>query len=243
MMRNLKVSICLASYNGELFIKRQVETILPQLYPSDEIIISDDSSNDSTLDIIQSFNDKRIKLFANNNFRSPMQNFQHAIMQAQGDIIFLCDQDDIWFANKIERHLELHKDYDLVISDAIVTDSSLKPIFSSFFKARDSRKGIIHNLLKNRYIGCCMSFDKKIVSAALPFPKNLHMHDWWIGLVAELVGQVYFLNEPLMYYIRHNNNASGTLTETLPFITQLKNRLNLIKNLVEFKINRRNNEG
>jgi len=229
------ISICLATYNGSHFIKRQLESVLPQLSSDDEIIISDDSSVDDTIEIIKTFNDKRIKIFAGNKFRNPALNFGFAMQQAKGDIIFLCDQDDIWFDTKIEDHILKHKDYDLVISDAVVVDPNLGVIYPSFFIERNSRKGVYHNLLKNRYIGCCMSFNRKILSKVLPFPKGLHMHDWWIGLVAELNGNVLFLNKPLMYYIRHENNASGTLVKRLPLTQQIRNRLNLIYNLLKLK--------
>ncbi|GGE55676.1 glycosyltransferase involved in cell wall biosynthesis [Pedobacter psychrotolerans] len=229
------ISVCLATYNGSHFIKRQLESVLPQLSSEDEIIISDDSSVDDTIDIIKTFNDNRIKIFTGNNFRNPALNFGFAMEQAKGDIVFLCDQDDIWFDTKIKDHLEVHEKYDLVISDAIVVDPELQIIYPSFFSARNSKSGILHNLLKNRYIGCCMSFNRKTLGHALPFPDGLHMHDWWIGLVAELKGEVYFLNKPLMYYIRHSNNASGTLTVTLPLKDQIKNRMHLIYNLIKLK--------
>lgn len=229
------ISICLATYNGSHFIKRQLDSVLSQLSEEDEIIISDDSSIDNTIDIIKSFNDSRIKIFTGNKFRNPALNFGFAMAQSQGDIIFLCDQDDIWFDTKIRDHVEKHCDYDLVISDAVVVDPKLETIYPSFFAARNSRKGIYHNLVKNRYIGCCMSFRRKILADVLPFPAGLHMHDWWIGLVAELKGKVLFLNKPLMYYIRHSNNASGTLTVTLPLTQQIRNRLHLIYNLIKLK--------
>lgn len=81
-----------------------------------------------------------------------------------------------------------------------------------------------------------MSFNRKVLLKALPFPKDIHMHDWWIGLVAELIGSVYFLKEPMMYYVRHDNNASDTLVKTLPFHEQLSNRLILAKNLFLLKL-------
>lgn len=229
------LSICIATYNGAHFIKRQLESILPQLSILDEVIISDDTSSDATISIVRTLNDSRIKIFEGNKFRNPALNFAFALQQAQNEIIFLCDQDDIWFDTKVEAHLKEHSAFDLVISDAIVVDRDLKTIYPSFFAVRRSKQGLIFNLLKNRYIGCCISFNRKILDAVLPFPNGLHMHDWWIGLVAEIKGKVFFLDKPLMYYIRHESNASSTLTETLPFKHQIKNRLNLIYNLLKLK--------
>lgn len=228
----LSVSICIATYNGANSIRQQIETILPQLLDQDEIIISDDHSKDKTVEILESFNDSRIKIFTNKKKSGPVGNFENSISLAGGEIIFLCDQDDLWFENKVESHLKYHKSHDLVVSDAVVIDQEKKILFSSFFKQRGSKKGLISNLIRNSYIGCCMSFTRKLAEKSLPFPGNIHMHDWWIGIVAELYGKIYFLNEPLMYYIRHSENASDTLIKTLPVVTQIKNRMQLINAMV-----------
>jgi len=228
---NLIVSVCLATYNGAKCIRAQLQSVIIQLGEFDEIIISDDRSTDATIDIINSFEDSRIKVVTNSNPSGPVGNFQNAMKHAIGDIIFLCDQDDIWKNDKIAKHVLTHESYDLVISNAIVIDEDEKILFPSFFEARGSKKGLYSNLLRNSYIGCCMSFNRKILQASLPFPKGIHMHDWWIGLVAELKGTIKFLDEPLMFYIRHDNNASGTLIKTLSFYEQLKNRLIMMKSI------------
>jgi glycosyltransferase involved in cell wall biosynthesis len=223
----------MAVYNGSKFIKEQIISVICQLKEGDELIISDDGSTDETLSILHSFEDTRIKVHKNNGKKGPVGNFENAINHASGDVIFLCDQDDIWFPEKIERHLQQHVNYDLVVSDAIVTDENGNVIFKSFFNARKSRKGLLYNLFRNSYIGCCMSFKKCVLKQALPFPHHIHMHDWWIGLVAEIKGSIFFLNQPMMYYIRHSNNASDTLVRTLPITKQLSNRFLLIINLVK----------
>ena len=96
------ISVCIATYNGEKYIREQLDSILPQLGLDDEVIISDDSSTDNTLKIIEEYNDCRIKIFSNNKFYSPILNFENALKKAQGDFIFLSDQDDIWKSNKVE---------------------------------------------------------------------------------------------------------------------------------------------
>jgi len=229
---NPRVSICLATYNGANCIEEQIQSVICQLNEFDEVVVSDDRSTDNTLEIIKSFQDSRIKIYTNRFSSGPVGNFQNAMSHVSGDIIFLCDQDDIWKENKIDRHLEMHKDHDLVISNAIVIDENHNVLFSSFFEARGSKQGLFTNLLKNSYIGCCMSFNKTVLDASLPFPPGIHMHDWWIGLVAELKGKIYFIKEPLMFYIRHNSNASDTLIKTLPFKEQLKNRAVLVRSLI-----------
>ncbi|MBK0381145.1 glycosyltransferase family 2 protein [Mucilaginibacter segetis] len=226
-------SVCMATYNGEAYIKQQVESILIQLSPTDELIISDDGSTDDTLQLLHSFNDKRIKIFPNNRHKGPVGNFENALMKASGDIIFLADQDDKWKADKVSTHLFLHKNNDLVISDAVVVDQDGKTVFNSFFEERGSKPGFINNIKRNSYIGCCMSFNRRILNLALPFPSYIHMHDWWIGLIAEIKGKPYFCTDKLMYYVRHQNNASPTLGYSgYSAFKRMKNRFQLLVGLL-----------
>jgi glycosyltransferase involved in cell wall biosynthesis len=208
------ISVCIATYNGEKYIKEQLDSILIQIGLNDEVIISDDCSTDKTLDIIKLINDKRIVLlesktkFKNHNF-----NFENALKKATGDIIFMADQDDIWKLNKVERVLEIfnNENVNLVISDCILVDANKKTISNSYFNIRNSGKGLLKNFYKNSYVGCCMAFNKKVLNSSLPFPKNTFSHDTWIGLIAELVGNTFFLNEPLVYFRRHGENFSTHL--------------------------------
>jgi glycosyltransferase involved in cell wall biosynthesis len=232
-----RCSVCMAVYNGEKYIYQQVKSILDQFSHNDELIISDDGSTDNTIAILENFKDDRIKIFFNSQNKGPVGNFENALLKARGKYIFLADQDDLWLSGKIEKHLQLHKVYDLVISDAIVIDEQGLILHQSFFKARNSKAGLVNNLKKNAYIGCCMSFNRKIAVYALPFPKYIHMHDWWIGLVAEIKGKVIFCDDKLMKYIRHHNNASPTLTNSgYSFIKRFNNRLSLIFGLFSILI-------
>jgi len=209
-----KISACLASYNGEKYISKQLESILKQISRHDEIIISDDLSTDSTIDQISNFNDSRIKVFVNNGNHGVISNFENALSKASGDIIFLSDQDDIWLDGKVQKMVKLLDTCDLVVSDCKVTNENLNTINESFFKLIKSGSGIIKNLYRNTYVGCCMAFNRKVLEYSLPFPSNIAMHDWWIGLVAELTGKVFFLEEPLILYRRHDNNASSTAKQS-----------------------------
>jgi glycosyltransferase involved in cell wall biosynthesis len=206
----------MATYNGEKYIYRQVKSIMDQLVENDELIVSDDGSSDATLSIIAAFGDDRIKVFKNAGQKGPVGNFENAITKATGGIIFLADQDDQWLPRKLEQHLKLHQNngYNLVVSDAHVVDEDGNILFESFFKQRGSRPGFVKNVVKNSFIGCCMSFDRKIIVYALPFPPYIHMHDWWLGLVAELKGKTCFCDQKLIEYVRHQSNASPTLGES-----------------------------
>src|SRR5260221_4923885 len=227
-----KISVCIATYNGEKYIYQQVKSILNQMSATDELIISDDKSSDQTISILESLKDDRIKIYINIKSKGPVANFENALSKASGKIIFLADQDDIWFNNKIQTHLELHAKYDLVISDANVVNEFGQLIYNSFFEERGSKSGLINNLIKNSYIGCCMSFNQKILNYALPFPTYIHMHDWWIGLIGELKGKTFFCNKKLMLYVRHQNNASPTLSKSgYSKFKRIKNRSQLLYGL------------
>ena len=113
-----RISVCIATYNGERYIAKQLDSILEQLRDDDEVVVSDDSSGDKTLEIIQSYQDKRIKLFPNQKFRSPIFNFENALKQATGSYIFLSDQDDLWGPGKVETALKSLQTHQVFVSDA-----------------------------------------------------------------------------------------------------------------------------
>ncbi|MGF7216829.1 glycosyltransferase involved in cell wall biosynthesis [Spirosoma lacussanchae] len=213
-MSNNKVSVCIATYNGAAHIRAQLRSILKQLGPNDEIIVSDDNSIDNTTSIIQSFNDSRIIVIQNTSSRGPVSNFENSIRHSSGDYIFLADQDDVWCPNKLEIMRKCLESKDLVLSDCEVVDANLQTLIPSFFKYRGSKPGFWYNLYKNSYVGCCMAFKRSVLGYVLPFPSQIHMHDWWIGLCVELKGSVEFISLPLIKYVRHGENASQTGEES-----------------------------
>ena len=225
------ISVCMATYNGEKYIKEQLDSILLQLRENDEIIISDDGSSDSTVEIAESYQDSRIKIFQN-SFKNLILNFEFALKQAKGDFIFLSDQDDIWLPNKVEVSLIHLIHNDIIVSNCQVVNQDLQVINKSFFYLNNSKKGLFSNLMKNSYLGCCLAFRKELLSKALPFPKNIPMHDIWLGFVSELFYKIKFIEEPLMLYRRHGANESPT-GEDSPFSLYRKFlfRYNIVKNI------------
>ena len=229
------VSICMATKNGALFIKEQIDSILPQLTAKDELIISDDHSVDDTIEIIKSYNDSRISIFQNNG-TGVVDNFENALAYAIGDQIFLADQDDIWAPNKIQSMVKYLEDYDVVVCDCTIVDENLNPESISFFQMNKSNKGLLRNIIRNSYVGCCMAFNRTVLNKILPFPRNIPMHDLWIGLVAELHYSVYFLDESLVLHRRHTTNASSTASQsTRSLFEKVTGRVGLIGNLLRTK--------
>lgn len=206
-----KISVCMATYNGEKYIKEQLDSILSQLEENDEVIVSDDHSTDKTLDIVKGLNDSRIKFFLNKNKNGLTYNFENAIKQAEGDYIFLSDQDDVWLPNKIALSLKGLEDNDVVVTNCMLTDSDLNIINNSYFKFNNSKKGFLKNFYKSSYLGCCTGFRKELLSDILPFPANLYLyHDWWIGYIADMKYKVQFIETPCLLYRRHNDSVSPT---------------------------------
>ncbi len=222
----MNVSVCIATYNGEKYLLQQLTSILAQLGYDDELIISDDGSTDNTITIIKSINDPRIKLFLNGNEKGTLGNFEYALQQASGDFIFLSDQDDIWLPGKKERMVRMLQTFDIVVTDARVINESGETLLLSYFEQRRSGSGLIKNLLRNTYLGCCMAFRKTVLQRSLPFPRMAKYHDYWIGLIGEMYFKTHFEKQVLTHYRRHANNASSAAytKSTLPLSRQLSNR-------------------
>lgn len=213
------VSVCLASYNGENYIREQIDSILYQLSKDDELIISDDSSSDNTVNIIKSYDDNRIKLVPfirdksiyKKSSRLITTNFENALNHAKGEHIFLSDQDDIWLPGKVQVCLAALKQADLVVHDCIVVNSIKEKLYDSYFDLIKIHGGFCHNFFKVKYLGCCMAFNRNILNVVLPM-KSYVAHDTWICLLSELLFKTIRLPRQLALYRRHENNMS-TATE------------------------------
>lgn len=228
------ISVCIATYNGENFIKEQLDSILIQLNANDELIISDDSSTDNTLKIIHSYDDKRIKLLPNQKFHSPIYNFENALKHSKGDFVFLSDQDDVWEANKIEVMLSHLSKYSLAVSNCSIVDKNGEVIRESYFNDETLKTGVFRNLIHNNYLGCCMAFRREVLDIALPFPTKIAMHDIWLGLCAAHFFSTIFIPDKLIRYRRHGNNASVTAeASNLAWSYRIKYRLYFLYHLIK----------
>lgn len=223
------ISVCMATYNGEKYIREQIESILSQMSLEDELVISDDGSKDSTIAVIKSINDERIKLFYNNGEHGYTPNFENALKNAKGDYIFLSDQDDIWLPNKIERVMqEFSKGFDFVYTDCKTINKNKEIISESRINDYKIKKGAIRTLIKLRYIGCCYAFNRRVLNAALPFPRKYKYleHDAWIVSLANFYFKVSIISEPLILYRRHDSNTSnGGFTSNKNYFLMIKRRI------------------
>lgn len=233
MKRDYIISVAMATYNGEVFIKEQLNSILDQLSENDEIIVSDDGSTDNTINIINSINDKRIKVIDGPKM-GVKQNFANAIENCSGKYIFLSDQDDIWEKDKVSKVLEKFDegDYTCIVHNCSVVNGDAKEIIiDSFFDYRKSKAGILNNIYRNKYLGCCMAFSSNVRNKILPIPNNIEMHDQWIGIICEKYGKSLFINDKLIKYRRHGNNTSSM--KHYPLLKMIRNRLVFIFELIK----------
>ena len=217
----------MATYNGARFLREQVDSILSQLSDEDELVVSDDSSTDETVSILESYNDKRIKVFSS-VAHSPTYNFENAIKHASGDYIFLSDQDDVWIDGRIEEALKVHKEKGagLVLVNGVLVDENLNTKRASYFRGNPIKPSFWGNLHHNPFQGSCMSFSKELLPFLLPFPKNLIMHDGWIGLMAFHHSTCEYIETPLMKYRRYGVNFTATHKNSI--WTKISYRLKLL---------------
>ena len=227
------ISVCMATYNGEQYIYDQTKSILDQLGAAGELIVSDDGSTDKTIAILESFKDNRIKIFYNKGAKGPNGNFQYALEQAQGEFLFLADQDDIWFNNKIEVMCAYLGKYDVVACDCKIVDGNLNVLKESYFEHAKSRPGFFKNLKRNTYMGNSMAFKRTLLQDILPFPPNIPNHDLWIGVVADLFYNPYFIKQTLGLHRRHETNASNTfdVKKRIGFWKKVNKRFLVLRNL------------
>lgn len=205
------ISVCMATYNGEKYIRVQMDSILQQLGEGDELIISDDLSSDKTVEIIKSYKDKRIKLYIHGDNHGFVRNFENALVHADGDIIFLSDQDDIWMPDKVKVTIAALANCYFTVFDCITINENEQVISQSRIKDYNIKTGFWRLMIKTRYLGCCMAFRRNVLDAALPFPDNAYLmkHDLWLAAVAECYFKTSLIDKTLIKYRRHGGNVSS----------------------------------
>ena len=233
-MEQIRISVALASYNGEKYIASQLESILQNLSEQDEIVVSDDGSTDRTREIVTSFREKdaRIRL-VDGPEQGIIANFEHALKECRGAYLFLSDQDDVWAKDKVEKVMRAFEkeQVSLVIHDVEVRNESLEQVLMpSFFAYRGSGAGAFKNFCKNTYMGCCMAFRREVLQWILPIPEEIQMHDQWIGVLNDLKGSgTCIMPEKLLFYRRHEHNNSDFSHNTVPVM--IKNRIVFLRAL------------
>lgn len=224
------LSVCMATYNGAQTVAKQLTSILNQLTPNDEVLIVDDHSTDQTVTLLRHLaagSQVPVRLAVNAKNLGPIKSFAKALQQAQGELVFLADQDDIWFADKVEQMYRAFEQQqaDLLVHDGVVLDQAGQQIAASWNHYHHNRlpQTVASNLVKNGYTGAMMAISQHLLRQALPFPPKIEMHDQWLFLVAKRYhAKIVVLRQPLMAYVRHGDNVTGMKRRSLK--AQLRGR-------------------
>lgn len=220
------IDILVATYNGESFLKNQLNSLLNQTYTEFNIIIRDDGSTDNTLKILNEFKSlypDKITLVEGTPTGSAKNNFFELMNHAKSDYIMFCDQDDYWLPDKVELTLakmkQIEKDNlpSLVHTDLFVTDKDLNITHKSFYKMQHFDKSMKCTLGKaiaqNTVTGCTVMINRPLLELAKNDNcRSIIMHDWWLSILAAAFGTVAAVKKPLMLYRQHGNNSVGAKT-------------------------------
>ncbi|MFK5882352.1 MAG: glycosyltransferase family 2 protein [Sulfurospirillum sp.] len=228
------VSIAMTTYNGEKFLKEQLNSIINQSYKNLEIIICDDGSFDNTIRMIKEYQkrDNRIKLFENKKSLGVLKNFEKAISLCNGDYIAISDQDDIWMFNKIEVMINEIKDCVLVYHDDSLINRSGKLIYSSFFQSNNiliNKEHSIKALMLDNWISghACM-FSSVLKNHILPISEDIEHYDMWIAIVASIYGNIRFIDKQLVLWRQHGTNTSGSKIDKRSLLDKIFNPIDSV---------------
>lgn len=231
----IRISVAVVTYNGERYIRQQLTSILANLSGKDEVVISDDGSTDATWTILEEYaaRDTRIRLFHGPG-QGVIANVEHALKHCRGSYIYLSDQDDVWMADKVETVQRIFEQTGthLIVHDCEVRNGTCdKVLMESFAAYRGGHAGFWKNLAKNTYIGCCMAFRSELLAYLFPIPKDIQMHDQWIGVINDLqYKDTVFVRDRLIWYRRHENNTSDFSRNSIPVM--IRNRLLFLKRIL-----------
>lgn len=219
------VDIIMSSYNGEAYIKEQIDSILANTWTDWHLYVCDDGSKDDTEQIVKSYVEKypdKIYWKPNQQNKGAAINFLDGARKAKGAYVMFCDQDDFWLPEKIEVTLQCMKKAEesygketplTVFTDAKVVDEKLFVMQESFHRSSKLDTGkldLAHMLMENKMMGCTMMLNRSLLNKLKVFPKKVRMHDWWAGIVAASFGKIVYLEHPTMLYRQHTNNVVGS---------------------------------
>jgi len=202
------VSIVLCTYNGERFLKQQLDSLVGQSYPNLEIIIVDDNSTDGTNDMLKSYADGHplLKLYFNETNLGYNKNFEKAISLSTGQFISICDQDDVWFKEKIEKLIGAIGNNWAVFSNSEYIDHQNNPLNIRLIKNTIYPENYENILMENFFTGHTSLLSRECINYILPIPEN-GFYDWWIGFVCLYHNKLVYQDEILTRYRIHQNSV------------------------------------
>lgn len=213
----------MAVYNGERYVREQVESIFSQTHEDWNLIIQDDCSTDNTLALLAPFAreypERIILKQRSENSGAAQRNFFSMLPYAQHRYVMFCDHDDVWLPDKVERTLNAMRHLEqggadrplLVHTDLTVVDGELHPLASSMVRQQNLNPNANFKqlLVQNAVTGCTMMVNRQLLDMVEGFPQRAIMHDWWFALIAAAFGEIGYLDEPTIFYRQHGGNQVG----------------------------------
>lgn len=235
-----RINIIMATYQGEEYIKEQIESLLRSEGLNYFISVYDDGSKDHTVDFVKEYVRKypdKIELIQNEKNYGHCLNFLHGVVDNSYDYVMFCDQDDVWKVDKISKTYAFMKQMEkkqqkeipmIVFTDAIIVDENLKEVKPSFHKAGGydtSKLDLPHMLMENKMMGCTMMINRALINKVKRLPQHARFHDWWLALIAASYGKIAYLPEGTLYYRQHGNNVVGDVS----YVSYVKSRIKDLK--------------
>lgn len=223
------------TYNGEKYLREQLDSIYAQTMVPDEVVVVDDCSKDGTLVILEEYHKKYgLRYYVNEKNLGYNKNFEKAISLCSGDYIALSDQDDVWFKNKIEVSynaiLKFPKDKPALVSSFVEqVDADLKPVRKDVAKMQEGDWRL--NLTRYNAQGCTLMFNRALLKYIMPFPDDM-IYDAYIGLTASMVGNRYYIPQRLQYYRLYGGNSLASDAPKSQYA--LRTQIHLLKAYVPF---------
>ncbi|MGO8797260.1 MAG: glycosyltransferase family 2 protein [Candidatus Sulfotelmatobacter sp.] len=248
-----EIEVLLATFNGEPYLKEQIDSLLNQDYRNLRVLARDDGSSDGTVGILLDYAERdpdRFRLLPTDvATRHPKWNFLQLLKASTAKYVCLSDQDDVWLPSKVRIEKlamdDLEAQYGkstplLVFTDLRVVDQNLKEIHPSFWRRDRIRPESIHRLQlllgQSVLTGSTAMLNRKLVELALRMPEEAIMHDRWIALLASAMGKSRALPEPTVLYRQHSQNALGALRDDNSVTGIMKRAQNPEKRLAEWQI-------
>lgn len=221
------ISVAMCTYNGETYLSEQLSSIANQTVPVDELIVCDDRSKDNTIEILKSFAETSsfpVYIHVNEKNLGSTRNFEKCLSLCDGDIIFLCDQDDKWREDKVEKqvaYLNAHPEKDAVFSDALMINDDSVPTGQKIWEEIEFdsagqnkwKEGKPHEILFNGFVvtGATLAVRKSCLLRLMPFPTHVPdlIHDAWIAMVLSLENKIDFIADTLISYRIHSSQQVG----------------------------------